>query len=65
MLTDPTDLLKSYLNEQICTGLRTGECVAGKLVGFDEHHNILLKTSEKTRFIRGEVITFIGQPKDE
>jgi len=61
MLLDPSDLLKNYLNQQVCTGIRTGELIEGKLLGFDEHHNILLKTAEAARFVRGEMIIFIAQ----
>lgn len=64
MVTDPTDILKCYLNEEVCTRIRTGEQLEGKLLGFDEHHNILLEMEGTTRFVRGEVIIFVGQKNE-
>ncbi len=59
--TDPNDLLKKYLNENVLTMTRTGECIDGKLIGFDEYHSILLETENTFKFIRGDVLVFIGQ----
>lgn len=61
MCENPTDILKTYLNENICAGARNGEFFEGKLVGFDEYNNILIIKDKIAKFIRGEMIVFIGQ----
>lgn len=61
MIKDPLDLLKTYLNENVCAKIKTGEMLEGKLVGFDEYHNILLIIENVPKFIRGEVLVFIGE----
>lgn len=64
MITDPIDLLKKYINEHVSTGIRTGECLEGRLIGFDEYHNILLEINNAPKFVRGEVIVYIGQKSE-
>ncbi|ELA40838.1 uncharacterized protein VICG_02127 [Vittaforma corneae ATCC 50505] len=64
MTTDPIDILKKYINENVLAGIRTGECLEGKLIGFDEHHNVLLELNSVPRFVRGEVIVYIGQKNE-
>lgn len=61
MIADPVDILKSYLNESIYAGINTGECIKGRLIAFDEYHNILISEETVLKFIRGEMIVFIGQ----
>lgn len=61
IIENPSDVLKTYLNEEILAGTRSGEFFDGKLVGFDEYHNILLIKNDTAKFIRGENIVFIGQ----
>lgn len=61
MLTDPLDLLKTYLKENVLIRLKSGEEFNGVLEGFDDHHNIVLNMESYLKFIRGENIIFIGQ----
>lgn len=60
-ITDPTDLLKAYLNESVCAGINSGEYIKGRLVAFDEYHNLLIDEESNVKFIRGEIVVFIGQ----
>lgn len=61
MLSDPTDILKVYLNQMIFIRLRSGEIIEGMLYGFDEYHSLLLKYNSQTKFIRGENVLLVGQ----
>lgn len=61
MTSDPSDLLKVYLQEQITVKLRSGELYEGVLKAFDEHLNVLITMGEEALFIRGENIMFLGQ----
>ncbi|KAI4292152.1 small nuclear ribonucleoprotein [Pancytospora philotis] len=61
MLSNPSDLLKIYLQEEVLVHLRGGELCSGVLKGFDEHLNILVAMEAESLFIRGENIMFIGQ----
>lgn len=61
MLSDPTDILKTYLRESIIVRLRSGEQIEGLLLGFDEYHSLLIALDLETMFIRGENIVFVGQ----
>lgn len=61
MISDPTDLLKTYLKETVIVKLKDGCTFVGTLEGFDEHHNTALSTDHSLKFIRGENIVFIGQ----
>jgi small nuclear ribonucleoprotein (snRNP)-like protein len=61
MLSDPSDLLKAYLNENVLIKLKSSEYLEGVLIGFDEYHSLLLSTPFETKFIRGENVLFIGQ----
>lgn len=61
MISDPLDLLKTYLNDKVAIKLKSGETFAGILQGFDEFHNAVIKTEDCVKFIRGENIIFIGQ----
>ena len=61
MLSDPTDLLKIYLQEEISVRLRSGEQYDGVLKGYDEHMNVLLGAEKESIFIRGEQVFYFGQ----
>jgi small nuclear ribonucleoprotein (snRNP)-like protein len=61
MISDPTDLLKTYLKEEVMVKLKDGTTFVGILEGFDEHHNTILSASQTLKFIRGENIVFFGQ----
>lgn len=61
MISDPTDLLKTYLKETVIVKLKDGSTLVGMLEGFDEHHNTILLMDYSLRFVRGENIVFIGQ----
>lgn len=61
MISDPTDLLKTYLKEAVMVKLKDGSTFVGALEGFDEHHNTILSVGHTLKFVRGENIVFIGQ----
>lgn len=61
MLTDPSDLLKIYLEDPVFVKLKTGEIYNGILECYDEHTNILLTKETESLFIKGENIVFLGQ----
>lgn len=61
MTEGPADILKIYLNEEVTVGIKSGEVFNGKLTGFDEHNNVLILCESTCKFIRGEIILFIGQ----
>lgn len=61
MFSNPSDILKTYLNEYVIFYLKTGEKQNGILKGFDEHLNILILQNDKLIFFRGECIACIGQ----
>lgn len=62
--------LTIFLNERITIKLKTGEILTGCLEAVDEHINVLLsgcpsEAEDKSIFIRGENIFFIGQPTNK
>ena len=63
MLECPTDILKTYLNEEVTFILKKGEVVNCILLAFDEHMNLLTSTIDKKKciFYRGENILCVGQ----
>ena len=61
MFSNPSDILKTYLNEYVIFYLKTGEKQNGILKGFDEHLNILILQNDKLIFCRGECIACMGQ----
>lgn len=63
MTEGPAEILKTYLEEDVTVGIKTGEFFNGRLVGFDEHNNVLLQCGDLSRFIRGEIILFVGQKR--
>lgn len=61
MISDPSDLLKTYLKERIFIKLKSGEDFVGILEGFDEFHNAIIKMENCLKFFRGENIILIGK----
>ncbi len=61
MVSDPTDLLKTYLKASVLVRLKSGEEYTGVLEAFDDHHNLVINMQENLKLIRGENVVFIGQ----
>jgi len=64
MFNDPSDLLKTYLRENVCIRLSTEETIRGRLKAFDEHLSVLISTATETIFIRGENIVCVSMEID-
>jgi small nuclear ribonucleoprotein len=72
-ITQPFDLLNFSLEEKITISLKGHKSISGKLVGFDQHLNMLLMDAEEistsngefskrysSLFVRGDNVIFVN-----
>ena len=74
----PLELLSKSLDQRVLIKLKGGRELRGKLVGFDQHMNLILENSEEimnsdeatlknlgTIIVRGDNVIIISPPKTE
>jgi small nuclear ribonucleoprotein len=58
MVTPPTQLLERMLQQRVTLTLKDGRTLAGRLLGLDDHMNVVLDEAEETT---KEVVRRLGR----
>ena len=58
MVTPPTQLLERLLQQRVTLTLKDGRTLAGRLMGLDDHMNVVLDEAEETT---KEVVRRLGR----
>ena len=58
MVTPPTQLLERVLQQRVTLTLKDGRLLAGRLMGLDDHMNVVLDDAEETT---KEVVRRLGR----
>ena len=56
----PLDVLEASVGESVTVHLKGGEVYEGRLVGYDQHMNLVIEEGQDTTIIRGDNLVSIN-----